>query len=267
MLCAQHLGVVRSRRSLLNQVSLTIEPGELVALVGPNGAGKSTLLRALVGDLTPTRGHVMLRGRPIAQWGALELAQVRAVVPQASALNFPFTVEEVVRMGHMPHAKGGASPSQVLSWVLDATGLTPLAHQSYTTLSGGERQRVHLARTLVQLEAPERVAGRFWMLDEPTASLDPAAALEVLALVRRLTGEGAGALVVLHDLNLASLFADRLVVLSQGTIVALGTPEKVLSVELMRDVYGLNAHVVSHPDAGRPMIVPAVDPTVTSTPH
>ena len=255
LLSAEQITLLRGSRALLRDASVALESGELLALVGPNGAGKSTLLKTLTGDITPTRGQVALHGRPLHLWQARDRARLRAVVPQSSSLSFPFAVEEVVRMGWMPHSPAPGARGAI-QWALEATRLTDRAHQPYPTLSGGEQQRVHLARTLVQLKAPDEVADRVWVLDEPTASLDPAAALDVLQLVQRLTRAGAGALIVLHDLNLASLFADRVVVLSRGEVVASGPPGEVFTAKLMRDVYGLRARIVAHPDSGRPLIVP-----------
>lgn len=264
----------------LTSVSLEIERG-VTGLLGPNGAGKSTLLSVLTGAWAPDAGDVTLDGQPWTAWSSQARARLRAVVPQRSTLAFPFEVAEVVRMGALPHLPapdprpwwrrgwplGRArvappTPARPRAEILVAealaeVGLQDQAHQRYTTLSGGERQRVHLARALVQLGGMRAEHPRLLMLDEPTASLDLAAAVDALDLARRLTARGVGALVVLHDLNLASLFADRVVVLARGRVLAQGAPRDVLTADCLGRAYGVVGPVVAHPDASeRPVVLP-----------
>lgn len=250
---ARHLSLSRQRRALLRDVSLELRPGELLAVLGPNGAGKSTLLKALCGQLAPDAGQVLLNQRSLSGWTLEQMAWRRAVVSQHSDLSFDFTVEEVAAMGMLGPARGLAP---ALERALAAVGLLTRRRQPYLTLSGGERQRVHLARALVQLYGVALEEPRYLLLDEPTASLDPARALEVMVLLRQLTAQGLGVLVVLHDLNLASQWADRLALMRQGELLAVGTPGQVMRPQHLRQAFGVCAAVVPHPNSGRPMLLP-----------
>jgi iron complex transport system ATP-binding protein len=258
LLQAEALQVIRAGRALLDGVELAVRPGEVLALLGPNGAGKSTLLRCLCGELAPDAGQVRINGRPVAAWGARDLARRRAVLPQHSALGFPFTVLEVVLMGRIPHGGPGPGDEGRALAALEAAEVAHLTGRTYTTLSGGERQRVHLARVLVQLwDALPDAEPRWLMLDEPTASLDLAHQHATLALARRWAGEGVGVLVVLHDLNLAAQYADRVAVLQAGRLLALDSPCAVFEPALIARAFGLAVRVLSHPELDCPLVVPS----------
>lgn len=254
---AESLRLVRAGRVLLDGVDLRVCPGEVLALLGPNGAGKSTLLRCLGGELTPDAGRVRLNGRALTDWRPRELARRRAVLPQHSALEFPFSALEVVLLGRIPHGGPGRGDRQRALAALAAAEVAHLAGRAYTTLSGGERQRVHLARVLVQLwEALPGAEPRWLMLDEPTASLDLAHQHASLALARRWAGQGVGVLVVLHDLNLAAQYADRIAVLQAGRLLALDTPRTVLQPALIARAFGLAVRVLPHPELDCPLVIP-----------
>jgi iron complex transport system ATP-binding protein len=238
---ARGLTVRRGGRPVLRDLDLTVARGEVVAVLGPNGAGKSTLIEALSGALAPAAGEVSLADRPIARWDARTLARHRAVLPQHGALNAPFRVREVVALGRTPHAD--RRPDAVVATCLALAGVEALADRDFLTLSGGERQRVHLARVLAQLHGP--ADPRFLLLDEPVNHLDPAHQHQVLAIARGLArDEGVGVLAVLHDLNLAASYADRLVVLDAGRAVADGPPAEVLTAALVHRVFRLDVEVV-----------------------
>ncbi|NJO24015.1 MAG: heme ABC transporter ATP-binding protein [Sphingomonadales bacterium] len=246
--------------TLVANVHLAVPPGRVVALIGPNGAGKSTLLRILAGEMQPTRGTALLDGRELARFSAAELARHRAVVPQASALTFPFTVLEVAMLGvSVPgfettslHAKRAALDT------LDAVGLRDLAGRLYVQLSGGERQRVHIARALSQLATAGRGLGhtRCLLLDEPTSSLDLAHQSLVLAAVRRQASLGTAIVVVFHDLNLAAALADELVLLEGGRVMAAGRAGEVLRDDLLSAAYGCEVSTNRTPGDGKPFILP-----------
>jgi iron complex transport system ATP-binding protein len=253
MLKADQITLSRGGRPLLRAVSLALRPGEVLAVLGPNGAGKSTLLKALCGLWEPDAGQILLNGRPLPGWSLEQRALRRAVVSQHTSLTFDFRVEEVAAMGMLGPAR---ALEPVLDRALEAVHLAPKRRQSYLTLSGGERQRVHLARALVQLWGVELEEPRYLLLDEPTASLDPARALEVMALVRRLAAQGLGVLVVLHDLNLASQWADRLALMRQAEILAVGAPDQVMQPHWLGRAFDVPVSVVPHPDSGRPMLLP-----------
>jgi len=264
LLAAQAVVVTARGRRLLDGVTFAARPGEVVALVGANGAGKSTLLRVLAGDVRPTRGRALFDGRPVSAWESAALARRRGFLPQESTLAFPFTAAEVVLMGRAPHLGGRgerASDHAVVAEALAAVRLAGFADRLYPTLSGGERQRVQLARVLAQL-APDPAAGgagaalpRALLLDEPVASLDLAHQHCVLALVRALARGGAAAVAVLHDLNHAAQYADRVVVLRGGRLFAEGAPAAVFTAATVREAFGAAVTVLDHPCAACPLIV------------
>jgi iron complex transport system ATP-binding protein len=212
--------VTVSRR--LAGVTLSLSPGEVVGIIGPSGAGKSTLLAALAGDLPPTSGEILLDGQALGTFSPDALARRRAVLPQSSPLSFGFRVHELVALGRAPWGDEG-TPS--VRRALADVGLAGLAARSYLTLSGGEKQRAHLARVLAQLDGAERPT---LLADEPTAHLDVGHTRTVLALLRAVAHRGVAVLVVLHDLQAALAFTDRLLLLAEGRPVAFGPPAEVL---------------------------------------
>ena len=244
-------------RTVLRGVSLRLMPGEVLGLIGPNGAGKSTLVRLAAGFLRPGSGMVRLFGRPPTQWPPRELARRVALVPQGAYIPPTFTVWESVLLGRTPYLSflgvpreaDRAAARRALEWV----GMTDRTDRLIGELSGGERQRVLLARALAQ-------EPRCLLLDEPTTHLDIHHQVAVLTLIRRMAVEcGMAVLVVLHDLNLAATFADRLALLVDGAIVALGDPRDVLRRERLTAVYGNAVAVFPRPDnGGRPAVLPRV---------
>ncbi len=245
MIEARHLDVRAGRRTLLQDVSIAVPPGHVVAVVGPNGAGKSTLFRALTGERRPDRGTVTLDGRPLAGWHPAALARRRGVVSQHGALAFPLTVAEVVALGRMPWhgTPATAQDSHAVARAMTAANVTHLAGHDHATLSGGERQRVQLARALAQIDGGiEAVA---LLLDEPTASLDVRHSAELLRLLRQLASRGTAILVVLHDLNEAMFVADTVAVLVDGRCIAAGAPTRILCPPLLSEAYGVAFNVAT----------------------
>jgi iron complex transport system ATP-binding protein len=242
-------------KTLLDAVTLCFAPGECVAIVGPNGAGKTTLLRALSGELKPRNGAVRLKGREVASYTPRTLAEHRAVLSQDITVVFPFTVAEVVRMG-----AGDRRGPRVEALVADAlreVDLAALGERIITTLSGGEQQRAHFARVLVQLACGEAVHGPgVLMLDEPTASLDLRHQLDLLTATRRCAARGVTVIAILHDLNLAALFADRIVVLGDGRVAADGPPRATITDDMLASVFKVGAAVGRVPPAGMPFVLP-----------
>jgi iron complex transport system ATP-binding protein len=238
MIAASGLTLRAGRRTLLQGVSLALEPGEVLAVVGPNGAGKSTLLRALSGELRPAGGDVTAEGRPLPRWNPRELARRRAVVPQHTALAFPMTAVALVALGRLPwHGTPAAARDAVaVELAMQAAGVAHLATRDHATLSGGERQRVAVARALAQLDGAAMPSAL--LLDEPTASLDAGHRAALLRLLRRLAGQGMAVLAVLHDLNEAAFVADRVAMLADGRLIAIGAPESVLQPAALAPVYG-----------------------------
>jgi iron complex transport system ATP-binding protein len=239
MLEAREVALRRGGRRVLESVSLAIRPGAVLALCGPNGAGKSSLLALLAGDLRPDAGAVTLDGTPLASIGAEALARLRAVLEQSPSLSAPFLVRDLVALGlgTVPISPGEAEA--VIDRAMRAAGVAPFADRAADRLSGGERARAHLARALAQIEAGRRGGGgRYLLLDEPTASLDLAHQVAVMRAARAAAAEGAGVLAVLHDLNLAAAFADRVVLLDRGRVAAEGAPADVLDAARLSAVYG-----------------------------
>jgi len=251
MLEAREVHVRCNGRALLAGVSLAIASGEVVALVGPNGAGKSTLLGVLAGLRPPSGGGVWLGGRALRTYDVQALARVRAVLAQASRFDFPLTALEVVLLGRLPHWRSRESERDydIAAQALSAVDAIDLAERRLPTLSGGERQRVQLARAFAQIwepapDAPER----FLLLDEPNAGLDLAHEHRVLGLIRRLCREqGIGVLMVLHDLQLASRYADRVIVLKEGRVLTAGPPERALTRDALLRAYGVDVDILPGP--------------------
>jgi iron complex transport system ATP-binding protein len=248
MLACDNISVRLGRRPVLADVTLRLARGELVVILGPNGAGKSTLLKVLTGDLRPEAGSVTFDGKLLSDMSPRALACERAVLSQASSLNFPFTVLEVVRLG-LEAARGDLKlPSKALA----AVGLQGFEARLYQELSGGEQQRVHLARVLCQAWACKPDGSAFLLLDEPVSNLDIRHQLQTLEAVRRHVEKGGGALMILHDINLAALYADRLVMMAEGRIRHEGAPVQILDRAAVRDIYGVDMPVEIAKATGRP---------------
>lgn len=237
---------------ILQDASIAVGSGEIVAIVGPNGAGKSTFLTILSGFRRPNQGQVFLQKRPLAEWPRKELARRRAVLAQKIELSLPFSALEVVLMGRAPH-RGKTRRDEDIAlamMAMRASGTADFAERPYTTLSGGEQQRVHLARVIAQIWQPRRpLAGeeRYLLLDEPTSSLDLAHQHATLRIARQLAADGVGVVAVLHDLNLAAMYADRLYLMKSGSVIAHGLPGEVLLEPVLEDVFGLKMTVTGHP--------------------
>lgn len=251
---AHGVRVTYDERDVLADLTFAMRAGEVTCLVGPNGCGKSTLLRTLSRLLKPAAGRVHLDGEAIAKVPAKALARRLAVLPQGPTAPSGITVRELAGYGRYPHQGllGQWSPTDeaAVAWALDVTGLTAFAERDVDTLSGGERQRAWIAMALAQ-ETP------VLLLDEPTTYLDMRYQLEVLQLVRRLNREhGLTVGLVLHDLNQAAAFSDRLVLLKDGQVVDHGAPRDVLTAENVARVFGVDVTVLPHPETGDPYCLP-----------
>ncbi len=252
---ARGLTVEIAGKRLLDAVDFDAVPGELHALIGPNGAGKSTLLSVLAGDRAPHAGSVTLNGKAISEWRLRELARARAVLQQQHEVNFPFTVREIVAMGRAPwrHTPAEERDETAITMAMRATDVTHLAYRTMPSLSGGERARAALSRALAQ-EAPAL------LLDEPTAALDLKHQEDVMRLARERAASGDTVIVVLHDLNLAAAYADRITLLRRGHLAASGSPREVLTADRIASVYGQAVEVFEHPRTGAPLILPLHTP-------
>lgn len=256
MLEAIDLSVRRGGRLVLRDVTLSVAPGEVVVVVGPNGAGKSTLLACFSGALRPTRGAVRLDGDAPAGLSAAALARRRAVLEQTPELGAPFLLRELVGIA-IPRAVPPAEARRIETAAMAALEIGALAERRLDRLSGGERHRAHMARALAQLGAGRALgAGRWLLLDEPTASLDLRHQASVLMAARRAAAEGAGVLAILHDLTLAAAVADRIAILDAGRLAATGAPREVLTPDRLARVYGLPV-AVSETAPGVLAVIPA----------
>ncbi|HZZ10055.1 MAG TPA: heme ABC transporter ATP-binding protein [Paraburkholderia sp.] len=276
MLIASNLSVSRGNAAVLQNLSLALKPGSLTALLGRNGVGKSTLLKALAGEFEGAgavrvggmSGQLTLNGEPLQAIPPQRLALLRAVLPQASQPVFPFSVEEIVLLGRYPHLRGGAPSRRDREIVVEALTLAQadgLAGRDITTLSGGELARVQFARVLAQLWPSDgghasNTDGtpRYLLLDEPTAALDIAHQHGLLATVRDVARRWhLGVLAIVHDPNLAARHADTIALLTDGTIIAQGTPHAVMQPALIERCYGFAVRLLDAGSGSPPVVVPA----------
>ena len=256
MLRAEKISLNINGAVLLNDIDLDIASGSVTAIMGPNGAGKTSLLRVLTGELSPTQGQVFFNQKPLEEWVASEKAAAMSVLAQSPQLNFPFTAEEVVALGRTPHSSGLVRDKEIIAEALQLVDCEYLRHRIYTQLSGGEKQRVQFARVLAQIWEPVAGQGQLLVLDEPTASFDLAHQKMMLDTIAYLSKKNISVLIVLHDINLAINCADQLVLIGCGEIQAKGEPSKVLSKDVVRQVFGADVDIVAHPTTGRPVVIP-----------
>jgi len=247
----------------LKNITISIRDGERIGLIGPNGSGKTTLLKLISGVLLPGEGEIYLDGVNLKRLDRRTIAQEIAVVPQQFDLPFAFTVKEVVELGRTPFFKmfaGGNEDVAIANQAMTALEIEPLAGRFFNELSGGERQKVVLAMALAQQP-------KLFLLDEPTAHLDINHQIEILDWVKKLNAEAAGrfysgnsgqaitVVAAIHDLNLAALYFERLILLKEGRIVADGSPHKILTSELLSEVFSITVEIAPHPQTKAPQII------------
>jgi iron complex transport system ATP-binding protein len=248
MLAATKLTIRIGQRVILSAVDFQARAGAITAIVGPNGSGKTTLMRALTGEIAAD-GDLTLNGIPVMAARPARLAAIRAVLPQATPLAFPFLVGEVVRLGLT--AGLSAHDPNVAAQALTAVGLNGFANRFYQELSGGEQQRVQLARVMAQVWMPTGQDGPRWLfLDEPVASLDIGHQLMVMNIARAYADAGGGVVAVMHDLNLTAMFADSVALLGEGRVLGTGKPADILTDALLSRAYHCTLRVNTPPAQG-----------------
>ena len=242
------------RKQLLQDISFHALPGEVLAIIGANGAGKSTLLKLLSKEIEPSAGGILFCGKQLSDQSAKELAQKRAVLTQHQTVSLSFTVKELVLMGRYPHfdRQPNGHDQEMVRQAMEHTGIVHLAGRNYDTLSGGEQQRVQLARTIAQiLDVPDA-----WLfLDEPTNGLDLLHQQQLLQLARKLAAKGFGVICILHDINHAAAYADKILVLKQGSQLAYGTPAQVIGCELIHQAFGVQVKIVRNDELNCPLVI------------
>ena len=268
----RNVTVERGARRIVDEVSMLVRPGEVLALMGDNGAGKSTLLKVMAGDITPDRGDVLLGDRALATWSPLAQARRRAVLPQETTLAFGFTALEIVLLGRSPYSGGhpGAKDRAIARDALTRTDALHLAARIYPTLSGGERARVMLARVIAQImgdandnpadDEPDRAQPRALLLDEPSAMLDIAHQHAAFKVIRDLaTRERVAVIAVLHDPNLAALYADRVALMKRGRLLACGRTDETMTEAAMTECFSIAMRRMQHPTRDVAMLVAMTD--------
>lgn len=251
MLRVKDISYTIGRKQILKQVSFDAHPGELLVILGNNGAGKSTLLKTICSELKQTNGTVLIDDRNTNEYSSEELALKRAVLNQYTQINLPFLAKEIVMMGRYPHFKNKetAHDHEVVNAAIKQAGIDHLSEQNYLTLSGGEQQRVQLARVLAQVENNKENFTQYLLLDEPVSSLDISHQHNTLQLAKQFARKGNVVIAVLHDLNLAAMYADKILLLKSGEVLSTGTPGEVLNNETISLTFGFPAYVQQHPHA------------------
>ena len=247
---SNNVDITLGGRDILNNISVEIAAGEITTVIGPNGAGKSTLLKALAGDIKPDKGNIFYDGKNLIDINIQERAFTRSVMSQLQPIAFNFSVREIIEMGWIDRGQSDYAEefeNAVMDIVLEC-GVENLIHRNFNTLSGGEQRRIHFARTLLQLWRPSDAKDpKYLLLDEPTANLDLTYEVKMLNIIKEVANEGSGVMLVLHDLNLAAKYSDKIILLSDGKTVEIGAPKDVLRAELLSVIYDIDIEIKEDP--------------------
>ncbi|QTA37531.1 ABC transporter ATP-binding protein [Thermosipho ferrireducens] len=254
MIYAKELEVNYGEKRIVKRISMEIKPGEIVSIIGPNGSGKSTILKVLSRLLKPSGGVAYLDGYDIQHLPTKEVARKLSILSQHNNAPYDFTVKEIVSFGRAPYKKWyeitSSKDEEIIEWALEVTKLTHLANRFVNTLSGGEKQRAWIAMTLAQKT-------KVLLLDEPTTYLDIAHQLEIMELLYEINRKhGVTVIMVLHDLNQAARFSDRMFAIKDGKLVASGTPNEILTKEMMKKIFNIEAQILIDKSTLRPVFLP-----------
>jgi iron complex transport system ATP-binding protein len=254
MIKAHQISYQHKEFHILDSVDVHLGYGEFLAIVGPNGAGKSSLLSILANEVK-SKHKVIFKDKNISDWKVTELSKHKAKFSQHNSNDIPLEVKDVVMMGRYPYfdAQPAQEDYEAMNTMMYETDIFHLKNREYNTLSGGEKQRVHLSRVMAQLQ--NEIAHKVLFLDEPLNNLDVKHQYKALEIIKKFTGKTNSAIVVLHDLNLAAQYADKVLLMKSGRIAACGTPEEVFTAENISEAYNFPCTICDHPITGRPMII------------
>jgi iron complex transport system ATP-binding protein len=240
---------------ILDSVDISLEYGEFLAIVGPNGAGKSSLLSVLANEIKSGKQNILFKDKPITAWEIQELSKHKAKFSQHNSNDIPLEVKDVVMMGRYPYfdAQPKKEDLEAMNSMMYETDVFHLKDREYNTLSGGEKQRVHLSRVLAQLQ--NEIAHKLLFLDEPLNNLDVKHQYKALEIIKKFTQKANSAIVVLHDLNLAAQYADKILLMKSGKVSAYGTPQEVFTAENISEAYNFPCTICDHPITSNPMII------------
>lgn len=257
MLKTENIYYSVEKKLILNGISAEFKPGEFSMILGPNGSGKSSFLKIFSGEISVYGGSVLYNDHKIGKIKKEELAKYRSVMSQQPELSFPLTVDEVVMMGRYPHFtfNPGKKDEHICNEVMERMNLSSFKERNYLTLSGGEKQRVQYARVLAQIWEKPKTGSRYLFLDEPLASLDINYQQEFLQIAREFTKEDTVLIAVIHDINLAIHYADKLFFLKEGALVASGKPKEIVNEDLIEKVFNVRSTIINNPFTGNPLVV------------
>jgi iron complex transport system ATP-binding protein len=257
MLRTESISYSIGKKTILAGISAEFHPGEFNMILGPNGSGKSSFLKIFSGEVHASEGNVFYGVKKIREIKTDELAKYRAVMSQQPELSFPLTVDEVVMMGRYPHFNFNPNKKDIAicEAVMERMNLSPFKERNYLTLSGGEKQRVQFARVLAQIWEQPAEGTRYLFLDEPLTSLDINYQQEFLQVAREFTKKDTVLVAVMHDINLATQYADRLFFLKQGELIAHGRPKEILNEALIKKVFDVDITIINNPLTNNPLVV------------
>jgi iron complex transport system ATP-binding protein len=256
MIEVKDLSYTVGKKQILNGINFSIEPGKMLAVIGANGAGKSTLLKLLCREIYPTEGQIKFNKKDISSYTVKQQAKLRGVLTQHNTVSVMFTAKELVLMGRYPHFENvpTANDLDIIKKAMAETGTTHLADRDYNTLSGGEQQRVHLARVIAQIYDQPNA---FLFLDEPTNGLDLLYQQQILQLARSMADRGYTVISILHDINFASQYADKILILKNGQTVAQGAPIEVVNCENIHEAFSIKVKMMDCEGFKCPLVIPS----------